>query len=350
MILYPAIKKLPWVASLILMSVLAVWLSACDSQPEQSAVQLQGKTMGTTWHVTIVDEIEQAQTKTLQAGIAEVLKTVNDQMSTWQADSELSQFNASQETDWFAASPELVKVITAAQEVSALSGGVYDITVGPLVNLWGFGASSEERVTPPADEVEAALARVGYEKLEIKQRPTALRKTQADLYVDLSSIAKGFGVDQVALYLEEQDLNHYMVEIGGEVRTQGQSPRGDAWRIAIEKPVDIGRSVQQGVRLQGAGLATSGDYRNFFSEDGQRYSHTIDPNTGYPVKHSLASVSVVADTAMLADAYATMLLALGDEKGRELADKQQLKAYFIMRTDEGFETYATSGFKPLLLE
>jgi len=342
-------KKLPWVASLLL--VLAVWLTACDSQPEQSVVQLQGKTMGTTWHVTVVDQLEQGQANTLQAGISEVLKTVNNQMSTWQDDSELSQFNAYQKTDWFAASPELVKVVTAAREVSMLSRGAYDITIGPLVNVWGFGAGeSDERSKPPGAAVKAALDRVGYEKLEVKQRPTALRKTQADLYVDVSSIAKGFGVDQVALYLEEQGLNNYMAEIGGEVRTHGNSPRGDAWRIAIEKPVDIGRSVQQGVRLQQAGLATSGDYRNFFSEDGQRYSHTIDPNTGYPVRHSLASVSVVAETAMLADAYATMLLALGDEKGRQLADEQQLKAYFIMRSDEGFETYATSAFKPLLLE
>ncbi len=330
--------------------LLAFLLVACDAaEKELPVLRLQGETMGTTWHVTVPGINTEDKVSSLQAGITSVLKQVNAQMSTWQSDSELSLFNQHQGTDWFPVSSELVKVVTAAQEISALSGGVYDITVGPLVNLWGFGPSEHEQTTPSEAEIQATLARVGYSQLEVRQRPSALRKRLPELYVDLSSIAKGFGADRVALFLDEQGLADYLVEIGGEIRAKGLSQRGDVWRIAIEKPMDLGRAVQQGIQLKDQGLATSGDYRNFFTENGKRYSHTLNPLTGNPVQHSLASVSVAASDTMTADAYATLLMALGDERGREFADQHQLNAFFIIRTDKGFETYATEGFKPLLI-
>ncbi len=326
-------------------------LTGCDAF-QSEPVRLQGETMGTTWHATINQLPADQNTEQLQTALEQVLKTVNDQMSTWQSDSELSLFNQQQGLGWFPVSPELVTVVETALQVSEQSGGVYDITVGPLVNLWGFGPGKSVGRTsaPAAAEVDAARAQIGYHKLSVQKNPPALRKAQADLYVDLSSIAKGYGVDQAGRYLEAHGVQNYMLEIGGEVRTRGLSQRGDDWRIAIEKPLDLGRAVQQGMRLSNAGLATSGDYRNFFSERGKRYSHTIDPASGYPVQHSLASVSVVTENTTLADAYATMLMAMGEVKGKAFADAHGLKAYFIWRTDEGFDHYATPGFEPLLLD
>lgn len=332
-----------------------VALSAC-SQSEPEAIRLQGKTMGTTWSAVIpvpAENVTELPDRTaLQAALDEVLKTVNDQMSTWQQDSELSTFNRYQQSDWFPVSVQLAAVTQAALEISELSSGVYDVTVGPLVNLWGFGAgkTAEAPDVPQQIAIDAALANVGYKKLDVRLDPPALRKQTSGLYVDLSSIAKGYGVDQLADYLNRLGVSHYMVEIGGEIYTQGQSPRGDDWRIAIEKPVDLGRSVQQGLLLKNGGLATSGDYRNFFSAGGQRYSHTLDLATGYPVKHNLASVSVMAENTMLADAYATLLMALGEVKGRAFALQQGLDAYFIWRTDEGFETFASGQFEQALIK
>ncbi len=330
---------------------LLLTLSACRQQTVEP-LRFSGKTMGTTWSAIVVAEGEVAATlKALpvQADFERILSRVNDQMSTWQSDSELSNFNRQQSEDWFAVSPALAEVVAAAQAVSALSAGVYDTTVGPLVNLWGFGAQSDAQKVPVAADIAAALATVGYQKLAVRAEPPALRKRVVGLSVDLSSIAKGYGVDQLAAYLDEAGVAHYMVEIGGEIHSKGQSPRGDDWRIAVEKPVALDRMVQQGLLLKGGGLATSGDYRNYFTTNGRRYSHTFDPRSGAPVRHSLASVSVLAANTMLADAYATMLMAMGEIKGRAFALEQGIEAYFIWRTDEGFDTFATEGFKAVLI-
>lgn len=333
-----------------LVVLLVSGLTACSSA-DKPVTRLQGETMGTTWHVTVVDagQQHQYQQTRLQTDIERILQEVNAAMSTWLPDSELSRFNQAPTTDWFPVSADVVTVVASAAEVSEMSDGVFDVTVGPLISLWGFGKAEKATAMPDAVALETARARVGYQKLAVRTEPAALRKARSDMYVNLSAIAKGFGVDKLGEYLEAQGIQHYMAEIGGEVRTRGKSQRGDAWRIAIEKPVALGRAIQQGVQLQDAGLATSGDYRNFFTHDGQRYSHTIDPNTGYPVKHSLASVSVLADTTMLADAYATMLMAMGEVRGKTFADQQGIAAYFIWRTDDGFEHYTTNGFKSALI-
>ncbi|MCB1620651.1 MAG: FAD:protein FMN transferase [Thiothrix sp.] len=315
------------------------------------ALRLQGETMGTTWSVIVVPgDNHPLQAAPVRSGIEQVLRVVNDRMSTWQPDSELSRFNRNRTTNWFPVSSELVDVVEAARGISEISAGIYDVTVGPLVNLWGFGAGQAGTQPVPAEaEIEAARARVGFQHLETREQPPALRKQQPDMYVDLSSIAKGYGVDQVGEYLEAQGSGRYMVEIGGEVRTLGLSPRGDAWRIAIEKPVDLGRAVQQGLKLERGGLATSGDYRNFFTENSRRYSHTIDPVSGRPVIHRLASVSVLAQNTMLADGYATLLMAMGEVKGREFALEHGIDAFFIWRTEHGFDSFATDGFRQLLV-
>lgn len=315
-------------------------------------MRLVGESMGTTWHITLVTPANSKRDLAeLRQGIEQILLQIDQQMSNWRQDSEISRFNAAQTTDWFPVSLDLVKVVEAAQQVSQFSQGTYDITVGPLVRLWGFGSDKKTEAKAPADaEIQAVLAKVGYQKLTVQTSPPALRKARADMYVDLASIAPGYAVDLIGQYFEQQGIKDYMVELGGEVRTLGKSPRGDDWRIGIEKPVDLGKAVQQGMLLANAGLSTSGDYRDFFVENGKRYSHTIDTSTGYTASHNLASVSVVAENTTLADAYSTMLMAMGEVKGKAFADQQQLKAYFIWRTDQGFETYATASFKPLLLK
>ncbi len=300
--------------------------------------------MGTTWSAVILSSKkgELPDDDVLKAGLDNVLVSVNDQMSTWQDDSELSTFNRFQQTGWFSVSEPLAEVVQEALNISQLSGGVYDVTVGPLVNLWGFGAAEKisSAVVPEQSAIDETLSRVGYTKLAVRPDPPALKKQVAGVYVDLSSIAKGYGVDRLAAYLNGLGVTDYMVEIGGEIHVKGRSPRGDNWRIAVEKPVGLESSIQQGLNLKAGGLATSGDYRNFFSAGGQRYSHTLNPVTGYPVKHNLASVSVMAENTMLADAYATMLMAMGEVKGKTFALDKGLDAYFIWRTDDGFETFA----------
>lgn len=326
-------------------------LSACGSK-EQQSIRLQGESMGTTWHITLLPNTNSKQdAKVLRVGVEQVLLRIDEQMSNWRKDSEISRFNQAQTTDWFPVSSDLVKVVQMAQQVSQFSHGVYDITVGPLVRLWGFGSEKNAEVKVPADgDIKATLAKMGYQKLTTQESPPALRKLRPDMYVDLASIAPGYAVDLIGQYFEQQGISDYMVELGGEVLTLGKSPRGDAWRIGIEKPVDLGKAVQQGMTLTNAGLSTSGDYRDFFIENGKRYSHTINTSTGYTANHSLASVSVVAENTTLADAYSTMLMAMGEVQGRAFADQHQLKVFFIWRTDKGFETYATAGFQPLLVK
>lgn len=314
-------------------------------------IRLEGMQGTALWHVTLNNPPANLVEAEIQAGLGKTFAKTNQLLATWEQESEISRFNRYQGTDWFNVSPELAKLVDLTLQISRQSAGVYDVTVGPLIQLWGFASHDAGKdAVPSQSAIDAARARVGYQKLQVRLDPPALRKSQTDIQVELASVADGFAADQAGLYLESLGIHQYMVEIAGEVRTRGFSPRGDAWRIAIEKPVDEGRVVQQGIYLQDAGLATSGDYRNFFVQGGKRYSHTINPATGYPVTHSLASVSVLAQEATLADAYATLLMALGEEKGRAFADAQGISAYFIWRTDQGFETSDTEGFRSALVE
>ncbi len=324
----------------------AALLGACET--EQRPHLFQGATMGTTYSITLPRLPEGSNEVQLQKDFDERLARVNREMSTYEADSTISRFNRHDGSDWVAVSPAFVEVTRTALELSRFSGGVYDITVAPLVDLWGFGAvdSLAERV-PEDDEIALALKKTGFEQLELRLTPPAVRKRIPDLTINLSSIAKGYGVDVLADYLESLGLDDYLVEIGGELRARGQSPRGDRWRIALEKPVAGERSVQRTIEIDGLGVATSGDYRNYFEKNGIRYSHIIDAKTGKPITHSLASVTVLADTAMRADGWATVLLLLGEEAGYDLARRQDIAAYFIVSQPPGFATRETAGFSRL---
>jgi len=224
------------------------------------------------------------------------------------------------------------------------------VTVGPLVNLWGFGPDGRRTAPPPEADIASARARIGYRSLELDPAQRAVRKLLPDLYIDLSAIAQGYAADEVSLYLEQIGVRNYMAEIAGEIRAAGVNADGRAWRIGIERPGNGEPVVERVVELRDAGLATSGDYRNYFEQDGIRYSHHIDPATGRPVTHNLASVTVVHPSATFADAMATALLVLGPERGLALAGREKLAVFLIIRAGSGFEEKDTEAFRRLLAE
>jgi thiamine biosynthesis lipoprotein len=299
--------------------------------------------MGTSYSIKIVDLPAVIDSKILDRNIAQLLAEINSLMSTYQEDSELSCFNRSRSTHWIAVSSELVKVLAEAQKISRLSGGAFDVTVGSLVNLWGFGPSQHTDKIPSLRQVEAEKEKVNFKLLKVRNLPPALKKQRGDIYVDLSAIAKGYGVDRVAELLESQGIYNYLVDIGGEERIKGYGPEGIPWRIAIEQPVTGERKVERILELTAGAVATSGDYRNYFEQNGKRYSHIIVPSTGWPITHKLASVTVLTAMAMHADALATALLVLGPEQGFQLAEREQIAALFLIKTPEGFMEKATTG-------
>ena len=323
-------------------------LSACNQEPENHYIT--GSTMGTTYTVTLPNlNLATSDKSKIGKKIELLLAEVNQKMSTYRADSEISQFNKWQSLEWFSISKETLSVIISAIELAKKSQGAYDITAGPLVNLWGFGPTGK-RVKPPSDlEIANAKAQIGFQYIETRQSPPAVRKRLVNLYVDLSSIAKGYAVDVVASFLESEGIKNFLVEIGGELKAKGQNATGRFWRIGIEKPVSSERSLQQIIEIVDAGVATSGDYRNFFEEDGARYSHTIDVRTGRPISHNLASVTVVLPSVKDADAWATALLVLGEKAGFELAEREQIPAYFVIKADQGFSVRMTEVFTEKLI-
>jgi thiamine biosynthesis lipoprotein len=328
---------------------LALIVAACAPPRDAQLVQLQGPTMGTQYTVKLVVDGEFDSGST-NAAIADLLERIENAMSTYRPDSEVSRFNRSVSADWFAVSQQVVDVVATALEISRLTGGAFDVTVAPLIELWGFGSSTRATGLPDAAQIAAAQRRVGYQKLSVRTEPSAVRKTVPDLWLNLSAIAKGYAVDQVVAYLERRGIDNYMVEIGGEIKTLGTNQDGALWRIGIERPVVAERSVQRIITPVDRGVATSGDYRNFFTLDGKRYSHTLNPGTGRPVTHTLASVTVLDKTAMRADALATALLVLGPQAGFSLADKLQLPAYFVFREKQGFRERYTGAFAKYLVD
>ena len=344
--------------------------SACDIEmPAQETRHYSGATMGTYYSVKVVgnsreieqDSLRDAGVQQPDSDIERILTRVNDLMSTYRADSELSRFNASTSTDWFPVSRDLYTVVQEALTISQLTDGAFDITVGPLVNLWGFGPPEEpqdpasrertrrQRPIPSAAAIKATMARTGYKKLHARAIPPALRKNHPKLYLDLSAIAKGFAVDKIAEYLEENGFINYLVDVGGELRASGNNDKGKPWRVGIEKPTPGKRDLHLIVALDDHGVATSGDYRNFFEQDGKRYSHTINPKTGKPITHNLASVSVLDPRAMRADAFATALSVLGQEAGYRLAQRHHIPAWFIIKTETGFRDRSSPGFAEFLV-
>ena len=320
-----------------------VLLAGCGESSSPLLV-IRGQTMGTTFQVKLPDT--GLDREKLDVEINALLSEVNRQMSTYQKDSEITKFNRAKTTDWVGISEDFGYVLQVAKQVGDWSDGAFDVTVGPLVNLWGFGPEAVPEQIPAEDEILARMATIGYQKISVQANRKAVRKEMPNMYCDLSAVAKGFGVDKVASYLEGLGVQAYFVEIGGEVKVKGRHVDGGRWRVGIATPTAQG-GLQKVVELEDLALATSGDYHNYFEKDGKRYSHTIDPRTGKPITHRLASVSVIHAECAYADALATAMNVMGPEKGFAFALEQNLPVFLLIKSDQGFEEKMSPAFEKI---
>jgi thiamine biosynthesis lipoprotein len=321
-------------------------MGGCTRTPAELAVS--GPTMGTTYSIKVASAPAGVDAHALRVATEQVLQRIDLSMSTYREDSEISRFNASSSTDWFEVSGDLATVVDYSLEVSRQSGGAFDITVGPLVAAWGFGKTGEPIELPDEAKLAELRAQVGYQKLEARLTPPALRKSEANLRIDLNGVAPGYAVDLLAERLASMHLGHFMIDLGGEVRAQGRNGQGEAWRIAVERPIDAEPEPYAIVNLDNASVTTSGEYRHYYDRAGHRYSHTIDPRTGRPVEHSLASVVVVGPTTMHVDAWATALNVLGTEAGRKLALERAMPVMFIEARGTELHSLTTPEFEPFV--
>lgn len=323
-----------------------VAVGACG-EPLLPSYELSGNTMGTTFNITLVAPPADADLDALREQAYKKLEKIEDIASTYREESELSRFNRNPSIDWIDVTHEFCDMVDAAIAVNKATHGAFDVTVGPLVNLWGFGPASGEDRIPTDEEITAALSVVGRDQVEADCRQPALIKTSPGVYVDLSGWAKGHAVDEIATLLDRKKMDNYLVEIGGELRVRGHNAEQRKFAVAIEKPNKNNKMDYSVLRVTDTAVATSGDYRNYFEDEGRRYSHMIDPRTGRPIDHALTGVTVVSRTTAFADAMATALMVLGPEDGPALAEELNLAAYFLIRTDSGIIEKSTSRFEEL---
>ncbi len=328
-----------------LMVVGLLLLAACDRPPELQ--RISGHSMGTTWSVQFVRPANDRQLTGLRDDIEAALETVNAQMSTYRDDSHISRFNQLSPGESITLPPEFTVVLLAALDLAEQTEGAFDPTVGPLVNLWGFGPDGIRDEAPPEEEIEATRARVGWERLEFDMNTRALTQP-GDAYLDLSAIAKGYAADLVADTLENRGITDYLVDMGGDMRVRGSKPENQPWRIAVERPVPGERDIHSIIEPGDKAIATSGSYRNFFRDGEQEFSHTIDPHTGYPVPQDLVSVTVLHDNAKMADGLATAITALGAEAGLEFARERDLAVLLLVRDNGDVREEMTPAFEPYL--
>lgn len=315
-------------------------LAACA--PAERVTHFEGRTMGTTWSVSLVasSALEEQQ---LQSDMQAILDKVNGLMSNWNPESEVSRFNA-QPTGCLEVSPETAFVTSVAWELSRLTGGAFDSTLGPLIDLWGFGPAFTADQIPDSASIEEAMSFVGFEQVLLEDQ--WLCKSFDPISINLSATAKGYGVDLVADYLEAAGIANYLVEVGGELRLRGHNAEGGAWRVGIERPTESAATLVHSVlAVTDTAVATSGDYRNFFAADGVNYSHILDARTGRPLVQELASVTVLHPRAVWADGWATALLALGLEDGLAIANENNLAVLFIVRRADTFEEHSSSNWQ-----
>lgn len=327
----------------------SVFLTGCNQAPE--SYRFNGMVMGTSYNVTVVDLPADLSHAAVQQGVHAALAAVDAEMSTYKPTSGLMALNGHPVNEPRQVSAELLDVMLLSKRVYDSSDGAFDPTVGALVNAWGFGPREVSMDELPSDAaIQSLLAEVGYHNVSLdgdKGQATRLR----DVFIDLSAVAKGYGVDRAAEWLLSQGVSNFLVEVGGELRAHGYSPRGDQWVTAISDPGSgLPPKIHRRLKLEGAAVATSGDYYNFFSVDGVRYSHTIDPRTGRPVTHHLASVTVVAESCAEADAYATAIDVLGPDLGMQMAEREGLAVYILSRQGDAFLASYSEAFAPFLAD
>lgn len=337
------IKPLSVIGSVVLL-LITTGCSDSDMGVATSTQSIHGSTMGTRYNITFVTMASNTvDSQSLQSGVDQLLQQINQSMSTYIPDSEINRFNNHPINEWMPVSADMYKVINRAQVISRLSNGAFDITVGPLVDLWGFGPKFSTKKIPSSKQLSEIQKRIGYQAIEVDDGQSRIRKI-APRRLDLSAIAKGYATDVVAQYLQQQGIEHFIVEIGGEMRLKGNKPNGDEWRIAIETPDGGERSVMKLLSLTNVSIATSGNYRNYFDVDGQRYSHSIDPITGQPVRHYLVSATAITKNCIDADGFATAMMVMGVEKSIALAERENIAVYLIENTKQGFIEHKSSAF------
>ncbi|HCI6118676.1 TPA: FAD:protein FMN transferase ApbE [Klebsiella quasipneumoniae subsp. quasipneumoniae] len=332
-----------------------VLFSGCDSAttpatPASTATVLDGKTMGTFWRVSVIG-VDEAKAQALRAKVQAQLDADDRLLSTWKNDSALMRFNHAADTRPWPVSEAMADIVTLSLRIGAKTDGAMDITVGPLVNLWGFGPDKQPVATPDAQAIAAAKARTGLQHLQVINQSGRqfLQKDIPDLFVDLSTVGEGYAADHLARLMEQEGISRYLVSVGGALVSRGMNGEGKPWRVAIQKPTDRENAVQAIVDINGHGISTSGSYRNYYELDGKRISHVIDPQTGQPITHKLVSVTVIAPTALEADGWDTGLMVLGPEKAQQVVREQGLAVYMIVKEGEGYKTWMSPQFRTFLV-
>ncbi len=330
-------------------------LTGCDNAstpvaPKAAATVLEGKTMGTFWRVSVVG-VDKTQAEELRQKVQNLLDGDDQLLSTWKNDSALMRFNHSNSLTSWPVSEAMADIVTESLRIGYKTQGAMDITVGPLVNLWGFGPDKQPVKTPTQAQIDAAKARTGLAFLSVINRSGRqyLQKSIPDLFVDLSTVGEGYAADHLARLMTEEGISRYLVSVGGALVSRGMNADGQPWRVAIQKPTDRENAVQAIVDINGHGISTSGSYRNYYELDGQRISHVIDPQTGRPITHKLVSVTVIAPTALEADGWDTGLMVLGPQKAQQVVREQGLAVYMIMKEGDGFTTWMSPQFEAFLV-
>jgi thiamine biosynthesis lipoprotein len=331
-------------------------LAACDSSTPSvkpaapAATVLEGKTMGTFWRVSIMN-VDARRADELRGKIQSQLDADDQLLSTYKNDSALMRFNLSNSTSLWPVSEAMADIVTEALHIGYKTNGAMDITVGPLVNLWGFGPTKQPEKIPDQAQIDDARARTGLQHLTVINQygQQYLQKDIPDLFVDLSTVGEGYAADHLAALMTQEGISRYLVSVGGALVSRGLNASEKPWGVAIQKPTDTQNAVQAVVDINGHGISTSGSYRNYYELDGKRLSHVIDPQTGRPIEHNLVSVTVIAPTALEADTWDTGLMVLGPEKAKEVVRQEGLAVYMITREGETFKTWMSPQFQSFLI-
>lgn len=334
---------LPAMLQPALVTALAVALAGCGFS--ERVEEFGGPAQGSTYSVKYVSTTSAPDKAALKAEAEAIFAEVDEQMSTYRDDSLIEQFNRSPAGTCMPMPEGVLRLVRTGDELHRDSGGAFDLTLEPLLDLWGFGPRGNgERQVPDAEALKEVRGRIGQEHLHIEGDRLC---KDLDLQIDFNSIAAGYTVDRIIERLVELGVRSYLVEATGELKAVGRKPDGQPWRIALEAPRDDQRTIQRVIELDGYGISTSGDYRNYFEEQGVRYSHTLDPQTAAPIQHTLAAVTVAAPSTLMADGLSTVLLVLGPEKGYEYAEREGIAAFFVTREGDGFVTRSTATFEQL---
>ncbi|MBC9251364.1 thiamine biosynthesis protein ApbE [Pseudomonas alcaligenes] len=324
-------------ARYLFLLLISALLSACDAPVEEFG----GPTMGSHYSLKYVAGATTPAQPEVRRAVEGILAEVDQQMSTWRVDSDVSRFNLLPAGSCQAMPAPVLQLVRFGEQLAQASDGAFDLTLQPLLDLWGFGAQSRSARVPSAEQIAAARANTGYQHLRIEGERLCKDVT---VQLDLDSIAAGYAVDRIGARLAELGIDSYLLNVTGELKVRGRKPDGSAWRVALEVPRDDRQVAQQVLELDGQGVSTSGDYRNYFEQDGQRYSHTFDPHSGAPVRHDLAAVTVIDPSALRADGLSTLLMVLGPERGLAYAEQAGIAALFVRRSGQVFVSQPSSAF------